>query len=1669
MVLAVLLSHVNHTVSQDTLIEETWAGEPPDAARSTLQSYVHGLRRELGSESIIRDGDGYRVEADEQSFDAIRFESQVSEARQQLEDDPADTADILKGALAMWYGAPYGGLGNNPNLISEVTRLEELRLMAVETHIEAELALGNHAEVVGELDTLVREFPLRERLRAQQMLALYRCGRQAEALRAFQRARSYLGEELGINPSSELRDLEQRILDQDPTLLLATTPIAGFPARKGAPTHLGVRVVRGYELRELVGEGHFGVVYRAFHPSIGREVAIKVIRPEYANQPDFVRRFDGEAKLVAKLEHPHIVPLMDHWRDPDGACLVMPYLRGGSMAAALTRGRWELAPALALIEQVGGALAHAHRLGVIHGALKPTNVLLDDDGDAHLTDFGQAILLSDSAGSAPTTLEAIRAPETVNGGAPTERSDEFGLGVLIFQILTGFVPRGGLALPPLSEARPGLPLDLDQVLARATDFTPETRFPRVEDMLTALSEAAGVEKAAGEPAQHVASSEPNRNPYKGLQAFMETDGGDFFGRTALIDELLHAVATRSLVAVVGPSGSGKSSAVRAGVIPALRAGGIPGSRPWLITDMYPGSYPFEELEAALLRVAVDRPPGLLTELLQPNGLIRVSKQILPHEDHSLLLVIDQFEELFSSVVSEATRRLFIDSLVSVAGDARSRVRVVITLRADFLDRPLEYAEFAEILGKGMVVIGPPTRDGLAQAIATPAIGVGARLEPGLVGRIIGDVENQPGTLPLLQYALTELFDHGEGGTLTIDDYESTGGVVGALGRRAEELYQEQDERGREAVRQLFLRLVAVDESAADTRRRARQSELRGLAVDKEALENAVLQFGAFRLLSFDRDPVTRGPTVEVAHEALLREWSRLHDWIEERREGLVISRRINTAAREWVESGLDSSFLLRGARLEQAEEWVKVDDIAVTAEEVDYLVASQEQRTAEESEIRIADGRRLAGEALSAIEEDSEVAILLALEAVRLSISAGEPALPEAIGALDRAIQASRLELVIPARTQRLTGRGSRSSGAAVTLRASHRGDWFASTDMADRLTDVLVWDAAGKTRSTLRGPGGAAWHLAVAADDATIAVGYDATELPDHPAIVIFAPDTGAELTRLAGPPAAYHSVAISGDGRRAAAASAVWPAPRWFDDYRITVWDVETGAEMVSFPVLDTDYIDFLPGGDELVAKVGEIENRLVVYSTATGAEIRSIDSVDLRDGDEARGIALDPTGTRIAVISAGRVLVYDLDTHEQIFDIAAAGAVRLAWRSDGKLLAIAGTGITVIEPETGSTVYRLAAGGWMRAVAFHTDGERLLGVSSGVTRVWNVTPRGPPDLGAIATHLAPMSTFRISPDQSQVAAFTFPPGGFELIDAASGELLVSLSNEIVSVGFERAVSPDFSLVGSFQTNGRSTIRKLASLEVAAELEPFTNPVAISPDNAMALINEFAGGDYPPGPPRTSKVIDIKAGTTVFEIPQQVVVAAQFNPPGDFAGGRYLAVSDLDSLDLYDTITGERMATLRAEDVGGNILYPSFDPRGRYVVAGTQESRVVAVDLAAVVSGSPMLDALIFNRAAHPAEVPGASITTDGVIGTHGFDSVVRLWNIESDRPLVEFRTDQGDQSRMVAFSPDGSYLLYPDTGNLIRRFYIDPERLIELAEGRVTRRLTPEECRRYHVASG
>ena len=1208
-VLAVLLANVGRRVSTDELIDAVYGDEAASGARRSIQTYVSSLRSVLG-DIVSSQRDGYMVDIDRARLDATRFEDMVTGAIEVVDADPEGTAGRLREALSLWRGHPYADIDGGGILLPEISRLTELRMTALEARIDADLALGRHEQLIPELDALTTEYPYREHLRAQHMLALYRAGRQAEALRAYQDTRNVLVDELGIDPTPELQKLEHQILEQDDRLRFTPAPsvrwrallavdvdahllndavapehrvsrlvqtdtairdaigrlggtvfaqrlnatfasfsdleaaleaaeavlrdspevgggdrrrlvragvdvgdveagddgmlagpvvtrVAGlvgmaqpgqvllsrdvqsdatvgrghtlrglgeqpipqldrtesvfqlvldglpsdFPAlRLGRPGPLpgGMRIMPGYELRAEVARGQSWAVWRAYQPSVGREVAIKVIAPELANRPEFVRRFELEALTVARLEHPHIVPLFDYWRDLTGAYLVSRWVDGGSLAARIATGPLELAEVSRVVAQIGSALDAAHRSGITHGDVNPSTILVDGGGTFYLHDFGVA-------------------DASHRGGDPVVRD--------VAGLLATLDAAAGVA---------GTSSDLVAGLHRR-----DGGYTSISELLSAWTVAAGHRDLAE------AAYTPVRNPYCGLSAFSYADAEDFFGRTAIVQTVVDALGTGRLVAIVGPSGVGKSSLIQAGVLPSLVNGAVPGSAAWFTASMTPGTHPFEALASALLRVATQPAPHLDEDIVDGDrGMLRATARLFP-DAAEVLLLIDQFEELFTVTADPAVRDQFLGALAALTTDPSSNARVAVTIRADFFDQPLMHPDFGELLRSATVPMSAPTSAELHEMIERPAASVGVGFGPGLVERIIVDIGEEPGRLPLLEYALTELFDHRTSDVIPAADYESMAGVLGALGRRAEEIYAELDEVGAAAARQLFLRLVTLTDAARVARRRIRRVELERLDVDAVAMGRVVDAFAGHRLLTLDRDMVTHSPTVEVAHEALFSEWERLAGWIEERREDLATRRRLVETTEEWERAERAAGMLIGGGRLAQVADWARTTDLSLTGAERDFLEASvlaettaagvtrrrrrrilmgfgagaglalilaasavTQQRSADQQR-HVATARELSLQAAEQLDIDPERSVLLALEAIDLFDASGGDA-SQAVTALRQAVAADRTVARFPgaafvavSRDGSLFATGDGDSG--VTVRDRIGGDVLAT------------------------------------------------------------------------------------------------------------------------------------------------------------------------------------------------------------------------------------------------------------------------------------------------------------------------------------------------------------------------------------------------------------------------------------------------------------------------------------------------------------------------------------------------------------------------------------------------------------------------------------------------
>lgn len=970
-VLAALLSEAGNVVSLERLEDVVWPdGDSPDGARRSLMTYVSRLRNALGNGYVTTREPGYLLEPGAERLDARLFEALLDEARTAA---PTRAIALLDRALGLWRGPAFGEFGSEWWARPAAVRLEELRLGACEERAEAQLASGLQERAVSDLEGLVATYPLRERLVGQLMRALQASGRQAEALRAYTQYREFLAEETGLEPTESLV-----VLDREITLGNGVHGSVGPPEL----------TVRGYVLGDMLGEGAFGNVFKAVQPGVGREVAVKVIRPDLADDPQFVQRFEAEAQLVARLEHPHIVPLYDFWREPGGAYLVFRLLRGGNAERSLVvDGPWTLERVSRLLEEIGGALIAAHAAGIVHRDIKPANILFDEAGMAYLADFGISVAAGSSdpgvGYSAGSPMYA--GPEQFHGADATPENDIYSLAITVWELLCGVAPFAGESpaeilrskserpLPPVRDHRPDVPEVVDAVLRRATSVRPEDRYPSAAEFVIAWQSAVGrsvlgsttggISAPDRKPRTDAAATMAQlqaglTNPYKGLRPFIEADARDFHGRSSLVDHLADLVAGSPFVAVVGPSGSGKSSLVHAGLTPRLREAGM------RIATMVPGADPVAQLRTALEAIAVASVVGS-----DPAVLIRAVAEESPG---GLLLVVDQFEETWT-LTEPDEREMLLQGLAAVAREV-DRVNVIVTIRADFFDRPLSDPSIGPLVSAATLSVTPMTSGELLDAIRMPALSAGVTFEDGLATRLVADVVAQPASLPLLQFTLAELYDDRRNATITTASYERLGGVGGAIAARAESVYAELDSDGKRSLRRLFGRLVSPDSDALDTRRRAMRSEL------PDAMLEIVDRLGEYRLLTFDHDPSTREPTIEVAHESLLRSWPRLREWLDEDRDWLRQLAHVTTAAASWIERGREPSDLYRGSRLAATNEWSDDRRITLSALESEFLDASRQQ-AAEAQRRDIATRKRL-----SRLLVGTAVALVIALIAGGVAI-----------------------------------------------------------------------------------------------------------------------------------------------------------------------------------------------------------------------------------------------------------------------------------------------------------------------------------------------------------------------------------------------------------------------------------------------------------------------------------------------------------------------------------------------------------------------------------------------------------------------------------------------------------------------------------------------------------
>jgi len=1445
------------------------------------------------------------------------------------------------------------------------------------------------------------------------------------------------------------------------------------------------RAIRGYALNEKIGSGGMGAVYRAIQPIVEREVAIKIILPTYANHPDFIRRFEAEAQLVARLEHPHIVPLYDYWREPGVAYLVMRLLRGGSLHGLIQEGLLPMETVARLLEQIGSALTSAHRIGVIHRDLKPANILLDEDQNAYLADFGIAKNLGNPDLSEQTQAGAVigspqyMSPEQIRSLSIRPQSDIYCLGVMLYELLTGRIPFAGptpidyiqqhisAPMPSLSAHRTGLPAALDQVIGRATAKSPDDRYEDVPAMLTEFREA--MSSVVAPPITVIEEDDvlvgELVNPYKGLRSFSEADADDFFGRETLVQQLLARLSEGGdlsrFLAVIGPSGSGKSSVVKAGLIPALRRGGLLGSENWFYVDLMPGPNPFEELEAALLRVAVNPPASLLDQLRNGNrGLIRSINRILPNDSSvELVLVIDQFEELFTLVKSEEERALFLNNLVTAILDERSRVRVVITLRADFIDRPLRYVDFGELIQRRNELVLPLTPDELEQAILGPAGRIKLRVEAGLVSAILLDLGEQPGTLPMLQYALTELFEQRKGNTLTRNSYQNIGGVLGALGRRAEEVFNTLDENDRSFARQIFLRLVTLGEGVEDTRRRVLQTELENLTPDHRQqttvggrLSAVIEAFGKARLISFDNDPITRSPTVEVAHEALLREWSRLRDWLDESRADVRLQRQLANAANEWQGANRDESFLLTGAHLEQFDGWSQTTEVAFTQNEREFLSASLD--FAKREDIKRAEQQAREATLKQRVQRVLQVLVGVFLIAAILSGGLAFWANSQR----EEALRQASIGLASQAQLELDSTSPERSVLLALEALEKYPYTWQAERALGQivrefRLRHILsahtaivsdvAWSPDGK-------------HIATSSRDGTVRIWETAswTELLSINAHGAFTKEGTGEFQ-------------IGESGVR----TVVWsPNEEQIvtlgnTDRTAIVWDAKTGEKIASF----TSHKDWVlsaswsPDGNSIVttgkdgsvfiwdSTTGKIKFEISKQSTsiqnvswapdaaliATAGDDGLIKLWDAKTGDELNVftghdgivwcVSWSPDGTQLASAGDdGIIRIWDIAKGEEVSDIRSSSAFwHIAWSPDGTQIASTGADgkARVWDSVSGVENFTLAGRTIDRfKISFSPDGKWLAtsGGADFTAKVWVVSPG---DL-VLSGHNDTIDGAYWSPDGNQIVTFGIDNSAVTW-DAKTGEPVYKLSGHTDWIQ-PAAWSPDGTRIATASWDNHV---KIWDPKTGMELLTFTGHDAEPQSNFLGRSGVISVIWSPDGTKIASggvsgwvRVWWAETGEELFAFRTNEDISEGMGWSPD--GKRIVTCAEPNVLQMWDANTGESImggflnnttGLALADWIPGCMSF-SWSPLDDHIITTSwKDANAIMWDAR---TGEKLLTLI-----GHTAGVTGSAWSPNGKrIATGDNSGVVKIWDSVTGIELLSLQTAH-PYVWTVSWSPDGA----------------------------------------------
>ncbi|PIM69169.1 hypothetical protein CTU88_29670 [Streptomyces sp. JV178] len=1155
---------------------------------------------------------------------------------------------------------------------------------------------------------------------------------------------------------------------------------------------------------------------------------------------------------------------------------------------------------------------------------------------------------------------------------------------------------------------------------------------------------AEAEALAGEEKPEEADAAP---PYRGLTRFEPDDRELFFGRDRLVDELSELAFGSPFAVVFGASGSGKSSLLRAGLLPLLQERIARQGRPAVVRILTPG----------------DRPAATYGHLLTPEA-----------DDPECWVVVDQFEEVFTLCRERTERDRFLDLLLAARAPG-SRLRVLIAVRSDFYARCAEHPRLAEALHGSGLLVGSMTADELREAVIGPAQAAGLIVERTLTARIVEDVLDEPGGLPMLSHALLETWRRRKGRMLTLAAYEAAGGVRGAIAASAEAAYGELSPAQAHAARHLLLRMVEPGQGNADTRRPLSQEEMAGW--EDPEVRAVAGRLTRARLLTSDDDGV------QLAHEALITSWPRLREWIDADRERLRHHRQLTDAARTWLEHDRDPGTLYRGTRLARAEELFASDDDedgdydGLTSEETAFLVASADQRATEERTATRA--RRRSRTLMASLCAVLAVALVVGLTAVRLRQDSEKQTTDTAarrVAAVADALRTTdpHTAMLLGVAAWRLSPLPESRRALLGALAQRELGDF---TDPAPGDEPNRYLDSSGRTLLSVGGTTWRTWDVATHRRIASGRVPHGAVlgAGPGGRVLVISATARTQRLwdtrtKRWIGDPLSFRdTVSFGTSGRHYLLTS--------MSDDRAGLYSATDGHLIFRTPSA---------GSGELVAAAAD-DRLLAVCPHGRAPQVWDISTRSVRSGDwtSARGVcdgdrtSFALTDGRLLTLSGDRVRVWDTTSGRELGDVTHPGVLGAVVSGDGSFLATGGGHEIRVwrmpMPNRGAPVFRhsldnasLDGLAWdsSRPLLRYLEGGTVhtLDLTTTLTRAWRTSPLAgvqlSPDGRTLATaeRIGDRYVFQLRNTRDGRLLRTLPPPARPVfrtgIPTVSGDLtapLLSFSPDGGTFAYGVSVSLGDVAPQSLTVWDVAAGRVRTTVDLAKASSTFTREaIALGPGGRTLL---------------TARSVQYGYVNETWDTTRQRRTAVLPGP-----GGFRLAVSRDGRLLVTDNRV-VRAGRSRAQDLvqHDGIGAIAFAPDGSRLAAGDWTGRVALWDGGLRHRAGILRN--VFRAPLDPSSDSAESITAlafspDGkTLAVGGDQGTLQLWDIATQQPLGPPLPTPGGSVETVAFSPDSTLLYAGGKYVPLQRYVVDPDRAVSLVCARTgNTELTRAQWRTY-----